>query len=121
MISFNLNQGDLLAHLDGERVPHLDIALRNQPELGEQLEALREADQFLHKRFGRCVRPDSQDLVDVVTGQASAAQELRVMAYLRQSAAGRAEMVAIREAFAEAEAEAEEQEQEHGFIESSHD
>ena len=112
MTSFNINQGDLLAHLDGQRLPHLDAALRTQPELRTQLEALREADQFFHQRFGRILRPDSQDLVDVVTGQASAAQELRVMAFVRQSAAGRAEMAAIREAFAEAQAE------EQGFIES---
>jgi hypothetical protein len=100
MTSFKLNQGDLLAHLDGERVPHFDVALRYQPELGEQLDALREADQFFHQRFGRILRPDSQDLVDVVTGQASRDQELRVAAYLRQSAAGRAEMAGTLEAFA---------------------
>jgi hypothetical protein len=115
MTSFNINHGDLLAHLDGERVPHLDVALRNQPELNKQLNALHEADQFFHQRFSRILRPDSQDLVDVVTGQASSAQELRVAAYLRQSAAGRAEMAAIHEAFAEAEAE--EYEPELGFIE----
>ncbi len=114
MTSSHINQGDLLAHLDGKRQPHLDVALRNQPELRTELEALREADKFLQQKFGRLriLRPDSQDLVDVVTGQASAAQELRVMAYVRQSPAGDAEMAALREAFADAEAE------EQGFRES---
>lgn len=119
MTSFNINQGDLLAHLDGKTRPHVEVALRNQPELNDQLEALREADQFFHKRFGRILRPDSQDLVDVVTGQASAGQELRVAAYLRQSVAGRAEMVALREAFADAEAEEQrfiEREERQGFL-----
>lgn len=90
-----MNEGDLLAYLSGEPLPHVVQALADSPALQAQLQEIQRADRQFARLFGGIGVPDPQDLVDVATGQASARQHLRVAAYLRESAAGRAEIVAL--------------------------
>jgi hypothetical protein len=61
------------------------------------LTILARANERLHALAPKTVIPSPQDLVDVVAGQASARQQLRVAAYLRLSAAGRARMAYLLE------------------------
>ncbi len=103
MTQQTISQGDLLAYLDGEPLPHVEVALRQEPALRRELHALREADGFLYTMFGGILHPDSQDLVDVATGQATSQQALRVAAYLRNSADARARMEALKEVAEEVE------------------
>lgn len=103
MTQQTINQGDLLAYLDGERRPHVTVALLREPVLRDELEALREADRFLYTMFGGILCPDSQDLVDVATEQATSEQALRVAAYLRNSAEGRSRIELLNEAAQEVE------------------
>lgn len=98
-----ISQGDLLAYLDGERLPHVEVALRREPALRHEFEVLQETDRFLYTMFGGILRPDSQDLVDVATGQATSQQALRVAAYLRNSADARARMEALKKVAEEVE------------------
>jgi hypothetical protein len=86
-----VEDGDLFAYLMGENLPHVAQALQDSPDLQRELESLRQADVLFQRLFEGLDRPYPQDMVDVITGQASAEQQLRVMAYIRQHAAGRAE------------------------------
>jgi hypothetical protein len=54
----------------------------------------------LQHNFGGLDQPDPQDLVDVVTGQATAQQRLLVDAYIRKSARGRRELALLKKEFA---------------------
>ncbi len=84
-----IEEGELLAYLDGAQLPHVEQALRASSELRRELETLRKTSITLRRAFGGIGRPDPQDLVDVATGNATPNQELRVAAYLRTSAACR--------------------------------
>lgn len=100
-----IQEGDLLAYLEGEPLPHVDYHLRESAELRAELERLRRAHSTysnLWQPAPDAAEPDPQDMVDVVTGQASAAQQLRVAAYIRQNAAARATYDALQATFAAA-------------------
>jgi hypothetical protein len=86
-----LDEGDLLAYMLGEDLPHVAQVLQDSPELQQELESLRQADTLFQALFDGLDRPYPQDMVDVITGQASAEQQRRVMAYVRQHASARAD------------------------------
>lgn len=88
-------EGDLFAYLQGERLPHVEQALARSPELRAELDRLSATLTGLRGRVGGMDVPDTQDLVDVACGQASPLQELRVAAYLRDSAEGRTLMTEL--------------------------
>ncbi|NTV62182.1 MAG: carboxypeptidase regulatory-like domain-containing protein [Oscillochloris sp.] len=92
-----IEEGALQAYLEGERLPHVVEAIASSPQLQAQLEILARANERLHALAPQTVIPNSQDLVDVAAGQATARQQLRVAAYLRLSAAGRARMAYLLE------------------------
>lgn len=94
-----LTEGELLAYLDGERLPHVEQQLRVSPALQQELDELRQIEQWLQGNFGGIERPDPQDLVDVALGQATATQELIVAAYVRQSPQGRRELERLKQNF----------------------
>lgn len=62
------------------------------------LAQLADMDQWLIGQIGGLNVPDSQDLVDVVAGQATDQQKLIVAAYVRNSVRGRNEMQMLEEA-----------------------
>jgi hypothetical protein len=101
MDRFSIEDGDLLAYLAGEPVPHVEQALQESPELRQELEDLRRSTKLFSQLFHELERPDPQDLIDVITGQASDMQQLRVAAYTRRSAAGRAEYQVLEKEFRE--------------------
>jgi hypothetical protein len=88
-------EGELFAYLSGENLPHVEQALVDSPELREKLDAIKTTLIGLRRRFGGMEIPDTQDLVDVACGQASPLQELRIAAYLRDSAEGRDRMLEL--------------------------
>lgn len=92
-----LDDGDLLAYLEGEDLPHVAQAMAQSPQLRQELEVLRRAAGLMGRLFDGLGRPEPQDLVDVITGQASPQQQLRVAAYLRQSPAAQAEYAALEQ------------------------
>src|SRR6185369_2944415 len=96
-----IEDSELLAYLEGEELPHVEQALAHSAELRAELETLRRDMGYFQRAFGGIDRPDPQDLVDVVTGQATARQQMRVAAYLRQSKRARAEMAALQQAYAQ--------------------
>ncbi len=100
MIDQPIEPGDLLAYLDGVDLPHVEQALQASPGLRQELDELRQAEQVLRQMFGGLPLPDPQDLVDVVTGQATPQQQLRVAAYIRANPAGQQELAALQAAAA---------------------
>jgi hypothetical protein len=82
-----ISEGDLLAYLEGEDLPYVAEALTRSPELQRELAELQRTRGLFTQLFAGLDRPAPQDLVDVIAGQASPTQQLRVAAYLRQSAA----------------------------------
>lgn len=90
-----IQEGDLLAYLEGQDLPHVAEALANSPELRAEYEALKQLHEKLLTEYGGVLIPDPQDMVDVVAGQATLTQKLLVYAYVRQSPQGRAEMDAL--------------------------
>ena len=85
-----IREGELLAYLDGEGLPHVEQELQASPGLR------REIDAFLRRAFADLDRPDPQDLVDVVAGQATAAQRLLVAAWTRSKGTAQREIEALR-------------------------
>jgi hypothetical protein len=94
-----IEEGDLLAYLNGEHLPHVEAALAASPDLRIELEALRRTNHMLSNVLGGLDTFDSQDIVDVITGQATDGQQLRVAASVRQDAQVRAEFEALQQAF----------------------
>ncbi|MEI7645777.1 MAG: carboxypeptidase-like regulatory domain-containing protein [Chloroflexales bacterium] len=92
-----IEEGELQAYVEGERSPHVGEALAHSPALQQQLALLERANQRLHALAPQTVIPSAQDMVDVAAGQATARQQLRVAAYLRMSASGRARMAYLLE------------------------
>lgn len=90
-----IQEGELLAYLCGEHLPHVEAALRESPELQAELERLRQTDEWLRRLLSGKRWPDSQDLVDVVTGLATPEQRLLVMAWVRRDPAAREELAAL--------------------------
>ncbi len=99
MDSFTFEDGDLLAYLAGEDLPHIAQALAQSPTLRQQLDTLRRTSGLMTQLFDGLDRPDPQDLVDVIASQASEHQQLRVAAYLRQSPIARAEYAELEREF----------------------
>jgi hypothetical protein len=97
MNGFSIEDGELLAYLAGEDLPYVAQALQQSPELQHELETLRRTSGLFTQLFDGLEHPDPQDMVDVLTGQASHAQQLRVAAYVRQSAVGQAGYQALEE------------------------
>ena len=95
-----LEKGELLALLDGIQQPHVTQALRESPELQQELAEIRQLDAFLQRNWSRLGRPDPQDLVDVVSGQATSQQRLLVAAYVGHNARGRQELETLQKEFA---------------------
>lgn len=91
-----ISEGDLIAYLAGEILPHVERMLRVSPELQRELDNFRQLDTWLQSQFGGIGRPDPQDLVDVVTGQATKQQELIVAAYVRNNLRGQREIEALQ-------------------------
>lgn len=96
---------DLLAHLSGEDVPGLIEAIKRSPELAERLSVIKTQNDRLKKLFGGVGVPDPQDLIDVVTGQASAQTRLVVDAYVRNSPSGKQLMDLLRKEYTQLERE----------------
>ncbi|MEI6776761.1 MAG: carboxypeptidase-like regulatory domain-containing protein [Chloroflexales bacterium] len=92
-----IDEGELQAYVEGERSPHVGEALANSPAIQHQLAILSRTNERLHALAPQTVIPSAQDMVDVATGQATARQQLRVAAYLRMSASGRARMAYLLE------------------------
>ncbi|MGB0387365.1 MAG: hypothetical protein ACPGWR_21300 [Ardenticatenaceae bacterium] len=88
-----VTEGDLFAYLDGQELPEVEGALQRSPELQAELAAFRRADGWLERLFAGFV--DSQDLVDVVAGQFTPAQQLLVAAYVRRHPEAQAELHAL--------------------------
>ncbi|NNJ13546.1 hypothetical protein EKD04_024790, partial [Chloroflexales bacterium ZM16-3] len=92
-----IEDGVLQAYLEGEQLPHVVAALAASPQLQQELALLTRANERLHALAPQTTIPNTQDLADVAAGQATARQQLRVAAYLRVSAAGRARMAYLLE------------------------
>jgi hypothetical protein len=92
-----IEDGALQAYLEGERLPHVVAALAASPQLQRELALLARANERLHALAPQTTIPNTQDLADVAAGQATPRQQLRVAAYLRVSAAGRARMAYLLE------------------------
>ncbi|MCX7682976.1 MAG: hypothetical protein N2508_13595, partial [Anaerolineae bacterium] len=99
MTTSQIREGELLAYLSGERLPHVEIALRESPELRAELERLRQVDEWLRRLFAGTRPLDPQDVVDVAAGLATPEQRLLVAAWARRDPA-------VRQELAELEAEA---------------
>ena len=95
MSNKSIQDGDLLAYMEGEELPHVADALANSPELKVEFDQLKVIRKKLLSEFGGILRPDPQDLVDVVAGQATPTQRLLVSAYVRRSPQGQAELAAL--------------------------
>ncbi len=96
--SMNLHHvepGDLLAYLDTVDLPHVDHALQESADLRQRLASLRQTDRALRTIVGGLPIPDPQDLVDVATGQATPAQQIRVAAYVRANPVGRDDLAEL--------------------------
>ena len=89
----NWDEGDLIAHIDGNS--------NASPDLAADLTELADLDALLQRTYGGSARPDPQDLVDVLMGQATPAQRLIVAAYVRDSMRGKAEMAALEKELAD--------------------
>lgn len=96
MEKFDLDEGDLLAYLDGETLPHVARALGESSALQQAANELQEFESLLRSKLGGQGRLDPQDLVDVAAGQATDQQRLLVAAYVRQSAEGRRVWAALQ-------------------------
>lgn len=72
-----------------QQIPEDDIPYSLDDEL-------RQLDEWLQSTFEGLNRPDPQDLVDVITGQATKQQELLVATYRRNSQRGRREFEALQ-------------------------
>lgn len=96
MISPTITDGQLLAYLDGVRLPAVESALAVSPALRARLETLRSEEFFLREMFINLPVIEPQDLVDVVTGQASPATRLRVNAYLKENPEAKEEMETLK-------------------------
>lgn len=101
----NYEEADLLAHFDGKKVKGLSEALSGSQELEERFSRIKKQHNQLKKLLKGVGVPDSQDLVDVVTGQASAQTRLIVDAYVRNSPSGKQRMDLIRKEYAQLERE----------------
>lgn len=99
----SIQEGDLLAYLEGEPLPHVEEALRSSPEIRAEFEALRRTHTVLLSAFGGVQIPNPMDLVDVALDQADSLQQLRVDAYVRDSAHGRRELTELRKVAQQAE------------------
>ncbi len=96
-----IKPGDLLAYLDGVALPHVEQALQASAELRQELEQLRRMDHRLRQLLGGLPVPEPQDLVDVATGQATPAQQLRVAAYARSHPRAKEALTALLDLQAE--------------------
>jgi hypothetical protein len=96
----DIKEGDLVAYLEGERLPHVTKALLKSPALQERLQLLWKMNWQLRHLSRGVSSLNPLDLVDVAYGRATPQQQLRVAAYLRESASGRAEMAALLEEYA---------------------
>ncbi len=94
-----LEPGDLLAYLDGADLPHVAQAIQDSPDLRQALDLLRENAQRFQQEFGGVPLPDPQDLVDVIAGQATERQRLRVAAYVRADPVGRRHFAALQQVY----------------------
>lgn len=95
-----LAEGEQFAYLHGESRSDTENALRASPAMRRELAELARLDQLLTGLFAEIDRPDPQDLVDVLTNQATPKQKLIVAAYTRFSERGRREMAALEEELA---------------------
>ena len=96
-INETLEAGALQAYVEGERLPHVVEAIAHSPQLQHEVALLTRVNERLHALAPQTVIPSAHDLVDVATGQATPPQHLRVAAYLRRSASGRARMAYLLE------------------------
>jgi hypothetical protein len=92
-----IRPGELLEYLEGGHLPHVEQALSGSPEMRQEMKTLLEVTNLFRNLFSRESPVDSQDLVDVVSGQATPQQQQRVDAYLQRDARGRAHMRALEE------------------------
>lgn len=88
--------GDLIAHIHNDDTSTIQSELGALPDLAQELAALQELDALLQTSYGGSALPDPQDLIDVLTDQATPAQKLIVAAYERNSERGKREMDALR-------------------------
>lgn len=91
-----VNEGDLVAHLDGQKRKRVEKALHESPELQQKFDELSKFAALLQHNFGGVERPDPQDLVDVASGQATDQQRLLIDAYARDSVRGQRELELLR-------------------------
>lgn len=92
-----ISESDLLAYLHGEHRPHVEQALRESPELRRTFEQLRYTSTLFQRIAGQPERPSPEDMSAVAAGRATAAQKLRVTAYLRVCPDARADLDALRQ------------------------
>lgn len=91
-----ISESDLLAYLHGEHQPHVEQALRESHELRRTFEQLRYTSTLFQRIAGQPERPSPEDMSAVALGRATAAQKLRVTAYLRACPDARADLDALR-------------------------
>lgn len=96
MSKHSIQPGELLAYLNGEQLPHIEQALQESLELQQKLEELREAEMLLQKLVHRVDKFDPLDLVDVVSGNATPEQKLRMAALVRHNPKIREELDALK-------------------------
>jgi len=93
----SISENDLLAYLHGEHRPHVEQALRESPEVRRTFEQLRYSSTLFQRISGQTERPAPDDLSAVAIGRATAAQKLRVAAYLRAHPEARTDLDALRQ------------------------
>ena len=100
-MTYKIEEGDLLAYLNGDSDPQLEMALQESAELLAELEALQQVDAHLRHALNNVHIFNEQDVVDVVTGQATANQRLIVAAQRRRDPVLDAEMQAMEAEYAQ--------------------
>jgi len=97
---YKIEEGDLLAYLNGEADSEIEAAISKSSELQAELQALKQVDEQLRGALEGAYLFDEQDIVDVVTGQATASQRLIVAAQRRRDPALDAEIQAMEAEYA---------------------
>jgi len=95
-MTYKIQEGDLLAYIDGESDINVQEILQESPELQAELTALQQLDTCLHQNLNNASLFDTQDMIDVITGQATEEQCLMIAVQLRSNPALMEEMERLR-------------------------
>lgn len=96
-----ISDADLIAYIDQPDNEATLKAIQASPDLQARVNAVQDSERQLTGLFGHIDKPDEQDLIDYVTGQADANMRLRVAAYLRISQTGQRKVAELAKEWAQ--------------------